>query len=198
MFVKICGITSLSALTAAVECGVDAVGFVFAPSVRRLTLSQAAELSAQVPHGLLKIAVTQHPTQALIDEIAEKVGPDWLQTDAEDLAALKVPSGIRVLPVVRGTAPSMLPSRVLFEGRVSGSGETSDWQQAAALARRTELILAGGLNAGNVAAAIERVAPFGVDVSSGVESTPGVKDARRIAQFVTAVRQASAAVSAAL
>jgi phosphoribosylanthranilate isomerase len=188
MFIKICGITSAAAVVAAVECGADAIGFVFAPSPRQLTPAQAADLSGQAPPELLRIAVTRHPTQALVDEIAARVRPHWLQTDIGDLAALNIPAGIRVLPVVRGELHGPPPARLLFEGPVSGRGALGDWDGAAQLARHAELILAGGLHAGNVAAAIERVRPFGVDVSSGVESAPGIKDARRMAEFVTAVR----------
>lgn len=193
MFIKICGMTSASAVVAAVECGVDAVGFVFAPSVRRVTPAQAAEWSRQAPQGLLRIAVTQHPEQALIDEILTVFEPDVLQTDHEDLADLRIPADMRVLPVVRagGVAPTALPVRLLFEGPMSGRGARSDWAGARELAVRSQLILAGGLTAANVGEAIARVRPFGVDVSSGVESAPGVKDARRMAAFVTAVRKAA-------
>jgi phosphoribosylanthranilate isomerase len=188
MFIKICGITSVSAVAAAVECGVDAIGFVFAPSPRQLTPQQAVELSAQTPPDLLRVAVTRHPSQRLVDEIIERVQPDILQTDLQDLEHLRLPAGLQVFPVVRGALPGKVTRRVLFEGALSGTGELSDWNVAAELATRTEVILAGGLNAGNVAAAIAKVRPYGVDVSSGVESAPGVKDARRMAQFVTAVR----------
>jgi phosphoribosylanthranilate isomerase len=82
------------------------------------------------------------------------------------------------------------PARLMFEGARSGSGEVSDWQQAAALARHTRLILAGGLHAGNVGEAIRTVQPFGVDTSSGVEQRPGVKDANKILEFVRAARSA--------
>lgn len=193
MFIKICGMTSESAVVAAVECGVDAIGFVFAPSPRQLTPQRAATLSGQAPRDLLRVAVTQHPAQSLVDEICRWLKPDWLQTDVEDLAALEVPAGVRLVPVLRAgrQAQAPLPARVLFEGAESGRGATSDWSAAADLARHTELILAGGLHAGNVGQAIERVRPFGVDVSSGVESAPGVKDARRMAEFVTAVRTAA-------
>lgn len=192
MFIKICGMTSESAVVAAVECGVDAIGFVFAPSPRQLTPQRAAAFSGQAPPDLLRVAVTRHPEQRLIDEICRWLAPDWLQTDLEDLSALKVPETVRVIPVLRASqsAPSGLPARVLYEGPESGSGTTSDWVGAADLARQTQLILAGGLHAGNVAQAIAQVRPFGVDVSSGVESGPGVKDARRMAEFVTAVRTA--------
>ena len=96
------------------------------------------------------------------------------------------------LPVVRaGSAPlPEYPMRLLFEGARSGTGEVSDWQQAAELAGRTRLILAGGLHAGNVAEAIRAVRPFGVDTSSGVESRPGVKCATKILRVCAAARAA--------
>ena len=89
-----------------------------------------------------------------------------------------------------------MPRRVLFEGPRSGSGAVSDWNAARDLARRTQLVLAGGLNAGNVAAAIAAVRPFGVDVSSGVELEPGIKNPLEIAGFVRAARAASGAAAA--
>ena len=103
-----------------------------------------------------------------------------------------MPEGLSVTPVVRsGRVPRELPRRLLFEGPMSGTGMTTDWAQAAEVSRRTELIIAGGLNAGNVAEAIRRVRPFGVDVSSGVERSPGVKDPELIHQFVRAARAAA-------
>jgi phosphoribosylanthranilate isomerase len=186
--------TSETAIVAAVECGVDAVGFVFAPSPRQLTPQQAAALSVAAPRELVRVAVTRHPDQVLVDEICRWLEPDWLQTDAEDLVRLEIPGDVRALPVLRAgqTLPARLPPRLLFEGPVSGQGAVSDWSGAAALATQAELILAGGLNASNVREAIAIVHPFGVDVSSGVESAPGVKDARRMAEFVTAVRATEA------
>jgi phosphoribosylanthranilate isomerase len=86
-----------------------------------------------------------------------------------------------------------LPAWMLFEGPLSGVGMRSDWSAARELARRTQLVLAGGLTPGNVAAAIAAVEPFGVDTSSGVESRPGVKSPAAIAQFVTAARRAARA-----
>lgn len=92
----------------------------------------------------------------------------------------------------------MLPTRCLVEGPRSGTGQVADWTLAAAIAARTQVVLAGGLHAGNVAAAVQAVRPWGVDVSSGVESAPGVKDAARIHQFVFAARQAHAAAVASM
>jgi phosphoribosylanthranilate isomerase len=117
--------------------------------------------------------------------------PDALQADPQDLDGMRLPRQLSLLPVVRAhrTPPVPLPPRILFEGPVSGTGVPSDWLAARELARRTELVLAGGLSARNVAAAIDAVRPFGVDVSSGVEERPGVKSPQEIARFVAAVRE---------
>ena len=194
MWVKICGITTVDAVSAAAATEVDAIGFVFAPSPRQVTPRQAAQLAALAPRGMLRIAVTQHPLQILVDEICQTLQPDFLQTDAEDLRELRIPAHIRILPVVRfgRKTPHPLPPRMLFEGPSSGIGELADWGRAAELSAQTELILAGGLTAAIVADAIAAVRPFGVDVSSGVEASPGVKDPARILEFVIRARAAAA------
>jgi phosphoribosylanthranilate isomerase len=193
MWIKICGMTSADAVAAAAAAAVDAIGFVFAPSPRQVTPGQAAQLAALAPPGILRIAVTQHPQQMQVDQICRNLEPDYFQTDVEDLCELTIPAQVKLLPVVRcgRKVPSPLPKRVVFEGPSSGTGAVSDWGRAAELARHTELILAGGLSAHNVAAAIEAVRPFGVDVSSGVESTPGIKDPVKIREFVRAARSAA-------
>jgi phosphoribosylanthranilate isomerase len=197
MWIKICGITSAAARDAALEQGVDAVGFVFAASVRRLQPPEAAQLAAAVRGRCACVAVMRHPSQALLDEVLSLVRPDLLQSDAVDLLRLRLPATLALLPVLRAApaAAEPLPARVLFEGPHSGSGQPGDWPAAARLARRTELVLAGGLNAGNVGAAIAAVRPFGVDVSSGVETTPGVKSPAAIAAFVHSARAAARTLS---
>lgn len=192
LWIKICGLTSREGIEAAIDSGADAIGFVFAPSKRRIDALQAAELTRDVPSRVPRVAVMQHPAQSLVDEVWSILRPDVLQTDADDLDTLVIPAGLAVLPVFRaGRAPvATLPARLLFEGPVSGTGVTADWNAAAALAARTQLVLAGGLNASNVADAVQGVKPFGVDVSSGVESEPGVKDPARIIEFVRAARAA--------
>lgn len=189
-YIKICGMTTPEAVAAALACEVNAIGFVFAPSVRRLTATRANELAASARHKVACVAVTRHPTRAEVDEILREFKPDILQTDIDDIEALQLPKTLSVLPVMRPgpRATCEMPGRVLFEGPVSGSGQTTDWDVAAGLARRVELILAGGLDPLNVAAAIRHVRPFGVDVSSGVESGPGIKDTSKIEQFVAAAR----------
>jgi phosphoribosylanthranilate isomerase len=193
MFIKICGITSADAVAAAVAVGVDALGFVFAESPRRVSPIRACELAARAPASVERIAVTRHPSAALCREIFDVFSPDTLQTDADDFATIRLPTGCAALPVFRdGPAPRDISpqTRLLFEGPESGTGEIADWRTARELAARTRLILAGGLDAANVEEAILAVRPFGVDVSSGVESSPGVKDPGKIEAFVASVRAA--------
>jgi phosphoribosylanthranilate isomerase len=193
IWIKICGLTSESAVEAALAAGADAIGFVFAPSKRQVSAARAAELTHCVGSRVARVAVMQHPTQALLDEVWSVFRPDVLQTDAEDLARLQLPPGLSVMPVLRAGHASLsaYPARVLFEGPVSGSGQTADWSAAEQWARATQLVLAGGLNAHNVANAIAAVRPFGVDVSSGVEAAPGVKDPAKIHEFVRRARAAA-------
>jgi phosphoribosylanthranilate isomerase len=193
-WIKICGMTTEEAVSAAIDAGADAIGFVFAPSVRQLTPQRAAELAQVARDRIHCIAVTRHPSQSLVDEIVGVFRPDVLQTDIEDFDGLRLPSTLPRLPVLRAGAGAALgatlPERLLFEGPHSGTGQTCDWSEAATLARRTELIVAGGLTAANVAAAIREVKPFGVDTSSGVEGQPGIKHAAKIAGFIAAARAA--------
>ena len=194
IWIKICGMTGALAANTAIDAGVNAVGFVFAPSKRQVNAQQALDYAARLPASIPRIAVMQHPSQALVDEVLQIFKPDLLQTDWEDLMTLHLPSQLQVLPVLRSgkTLPENIPQRFLFEGPASGTGQTADWTQASQLAIRGQLILAGGLNADNVGDAIRQVRPFGVDVSSGVESSPGVKDVNKIVEFVNAVRSAHA------
>lgn len=193
-FVKICGLTDGEAVAAAVEAGADAVGFVFAPSPRRVDAELAARLSAAVPPSIKKVAVMQHPEPHQWSIVQKIFQPDWLQTDADDFTALEVAAGIRHLPVYRDSHDFSVdtvnwPRRVVFEAAQSGRGLQPDWNHAAALAGRCELILAGGLNPETVVQAMNKVRPWGVDVSSGVELRPGIKDPDKITAFVQAVRR---------
>ena len=190
LWIKICGMTTPEAVEASLEAGVDAIGFVFAESVRKVTPETAASLAEPARGRVPCVAVTRHPAQQLVDDIVAVFKPDMLQTDAADLSVLRLPRQLPVLPVYRQWAGN-LPSRLLFEGRISGSGETCDWDAARRIARLSELVLAGGLNAQNVATAISQVQPFGVDVSSGVEERPGIKSRTRIELFAQAARSAS-------
>jgi phosphoribosylanthranilate isomerase len=192
-FIKICGMTTAVAVSTAMACEVDAIGFVFATSVRQVAMQRAVELAMPARGKIACVAVTRHPTRELVAEILRDFRPDILQTDMDDIADLDLPATLPVLPVMRPGphAACVLPGRVLFEGPVSGSGQTTDWEAAGQLARRCEIILAGGLNPLNVGLAMRQVRPFGVDVSSGVESAPGIKSADQIEKFVAAARVAA-------
>jgi phosphoribosylanthranilate isomerase len=198
LWIKICGLRTTAAIEAAAAAGADALGFVFHDaSPRNLSLATARELQRAVPPGMERVAVFLHPSQALVDAVLDAIAPDWLQTDAGDLPGLHLPEQLRVMPVLRGGAAEsvLLPDRVLFESARSGAGERADWTAASDLARQTQLVLAGGLHAANVAEAVATVRPFGVDVSSGVERERGVKDATLIRQFIRAARAAEPAPS---
>ena len=192
LWVKICGLTTTEGVAAAVAAQADAIGFVFAPSKRRVTPERASELARGVPKHVARVAVMLHPTQAELDAVLSGFGPDVLQTDAEDLAQLDIPAALLVTPVVRTATDTLRAPRILFEGAMSGVGKIADWNAAATMAKRTQLILAGGLDAANVDAAVRAVMPFGVDVSSGVERAPGIKDERKIHEFIRAARAARA------
>jgi phosphoribosylanthranilate isomerase len=211
LWIKICGLTTPEAIDAAVQAGANAVGFVFHhASPRNLEPAAAAELSRAVPAGVERVAVFLHPLQSLVDEVLAIVAPDWVQADAEDFVGLSLPIGQRVLPVLRSgtlrtatleasgsnaSSSDRRPRRHLFDSARSGAGDRADWSVAAGIARRTELVLAGGLDARNVADAVRTVRPFGVDVSSGVERDRGVKDPMRIREFVRAASEAARALS---
>jgi phosphoribosylanthranilate isomerase len=194
LWLKICGLTDEAAVSAALQVGVDAIGFVFSPSSRQIPPAQAARLAAPARGRVLCIAVTRHPQQTLLDEIVRDFKPDGWQTDINDLGVLRVPRQLPILPVLRSGSPALEspPRRFLFEGPVSGQGVSADWTEAARLARMSQLILAGGLAVDNVAAAIATVRPFGVDVSSGVEEQPGRKSPALIEAFAAAARMAHA------
>ena len=198
MFVKICGLSNELHVQVAVEAGTDAVGFVFADSVRRVAPLQAARISSRVSATVKRVAVMLHPSNDEWQEVLRDFEPDVLQTDAADFENLDVPDSVECWPVYRErqkvTAPFGVstkgPVTFLYEGARSGSGETVDWWQAAAVAIPGNMILAGGISAANVAEAISIVHPFGVDVSSAVESAPGEKDSQLIREFIGAAKAA--------
>jgi len=192
MLVKICGLGSTEQARAAVDAGADAIGFVFAESVRRIDPAAAAAISNTVAESIKKVAVMLHPSNDEWQAVLRAFRPDVLQTDAEDFADLDVPDDVECWPVWREgnkVTDTRFPIFV-YEGPKSGQGETVDWARAAEVAPRGNMILAGGLSAANVGEAIATVRPFGVDVSSAVESAPGEKDPNMIREFISAARAA--------
>ncbi|MGP1345775.1 MAG: phosphoribosylanthranilate isomerase [Phycisphaerales bacterium] len=212
--VKICGLRCAEDVEAAVRSGADFVGVVLSESVRRVSVERAAELVGGVGEsGVRTVAVYRRPDRGLVGAAVRGLGVDFHQSDHEDFGgALGVVERGRRLPVVRmdGRFEASMEALagwdglVLVEGARSGAGEAIDCDRLGALldggafggrGGRARIVLAGGLDAGNVGEAIAAVRPWCVDVSSGVESSPGMKDAGLIEAFVGAVRAADAALS---
>lgn len=193
--VKICGITDVRAALAAADAGTDAIGFVFTESPRRLDPEDAAAIASSVPESIEKVAVFLRPDPVEVAEVLEVFPADVVQADYQAVSAVGFPD-VAVLPVIRSSGGSadelatlVSGIRFQFEGSVSGVGETADHDVAAILTRHGQMTLAGGLHPANVSGLIRQVRPYGVDVSSGVESSPGVKDVGRIRDFIRAVRE---------
>lgn len=192
LLVKICGLRGAGDVAAAVEAGADAIGFVFAESVRRIDPAQAAAAVAGLPAGIRRVAVMHHPDDDDWQRVLAAFRPDVLQTDSEDYAVLDVPDDVLRWPVFRegGSVDAPHGDVFLYEGATSGSGRSVDWAEAARIAGDGQMILAGGLTPDNVGTAIRAVRPWGVDVSSGVESAPGKKSVSLIRAFMNAARAA--------
>jgi phosphoribosylanthranilate isomerase len=201
--VKICGITSVADGLAAARHGADAIGLIFyPPSPRLVTLARAREIASGLPAFVARVAVFVNPAAADVDAVIRACRPDLLQFHGEEpadfcrafgvpyLRALRVRPGVDLLESLSpfGDAAGWLLDAYRQE-LYGGTGEAFDWSLVPrGLAR--PLILSGGLDAQNVGAAIRHVRPWAVDVSSGVEAGKGVKDERRIAEFMEAVRNA--------
>lgn len=200
--IKICGLTRSEDVDCAVAAGVDAVGFVFTASARRISPLKAVELCVRVPGDVLRVGLflDQAPTE--IERVLNTVTLDVLQFHGSETAQQCSAYGIPYLKAVAmqdgdslrqaaqeypGAMGLLLDSHV--QGEAGGSGKAFDWNMARSPGHR--VWLAGGLNADNVGRAIRMVRPCAVDVSSGVEALPGVKDAARINAFVKAVKQAA-------
>jgi len=191
IFVKICGLRNANDVKAAVAAGADAVGFVFAESVRQVSAAKAREATRYIPARVRRVAVMRHPESSAWHEVMDTFEPDVLQTDIEDFDYLDVPDNVERWPVIREGHPAIdgdLSDVFIYEGTQSGQGQTVDWHRAAAIAGRGKMILAGGLGVDNIATAIRTVNPYGVDVSSAVESRPGRKDPALIKLFIKAAR----------
>jgi len=209
--VKICGIRDKNNALAAVEAGADFIGLVFAPSKRRVIPAKAREIASAAKKSsdtTKVVGVFVNAPASDVNKIANFCALDWVQLSGDEsweycrevfkpvIKAIRVgqqsseelyadlSAGGKLLPPQRFIA--LLDSRI--EGKYGGTGESFDWNLAQQVAKRFPVIVAGGLNPRNVAQVIEAVAPWGVDVSSGVE-TGGVKDTAKIRAFIEAVRK---------
>lgn len=200
VLIKVCGLTREQDVQAAVDAGVDAVGFVFTKSPRQITADRASQLSLLVPESVLKVGLFLNQSKTEIENVLNVVTLDLLQFHGQEQAGL---CRMFLMPYLKAVsmhnggslrlAQSNYPDAegLLLDSHVSGqqggSGKVFDWSKVEPCEK--PVWLAGGLNPGNVAEAINVVRPYAVDVSSGVESSPGIKSASRIGAFVDAVRR---------
>jgi len=199
MFVKVCGLSTTESVRAAVDAGADAVGFVLTPSPRQVAPERARELLGGVPAGLPAVGVFRHEAAADAVEVARAAGLEWVQLHGE-----RTPEDVRTvhgagLKVIRAVTMAAAPEAfadwgeelLLIDAAVPGSGEAWDYASVRdlGLAGR-KWLLAGGLDPANVARAAAAADAWGVDVSSGVEHSRGVKDLAKIREFVKAAKGA--------
>lgn len=198
--VKVCGVRRLEDARLAVELGAAAIGFIFWPGSRRFVEPEAAaEISAALPADVRRVGVFVDQAPALVSDIAMRAGLHAAQLHGAEAVAAYLPLGLTIVKAIAvpdGFDPAVVDAvpaavTVLLDAhdpvRHGGTGRTIDWQAAAAVAARRRTILSGGLTPDNVAAAAGRVRPYMLDVSSGVESSPGVKDAARLRAFFAAL-----------
>jgi len=196
--IKFCGMTREEDLAGAADLGVDAVGFVLWPgSPRAVSRDRLPRLVKALPPAVLPVAVFVQPTE---DDIgfALDSGVRALQVHgvgSENVLTTIVPTWIGARLYGDGIAPDVPPMiPIVLDAhdpvRHGGTGRTIDWNRAARIAAARRVLLAGGLTPANVAAAIRQVRPYGVDVASGIEDRPGIKDPELMRAFVRAVRQA--------
>lgn len=200
--VKICGITNLEDARHASACGADALGFVFYPgSPRCVDPDQVRRIVAELPPLLTTVGLFVNESPARIREVVDFCGLNTVQLHGDEEPEQCCFAPCRVIKALRlrGAMQSALfaaykVSALLLDAYVpdqfGGTGHRCDWEQAAKLAAQHRVILAGGLNAENVAEAVRQVRPYGVDVSSGVEEQPGQKDPEKVARFIRMARKA--------
>jgi phosphoribosylanthranilate isomerase len=199
MFVKICGVTSEEDALIAVAMGADAVGFVFAPSPRQMSPNAVHAILRRLPPEVLTVGLFRDERAPRVVEIINRAGLKAAQLHGHESREECAYVSERVPLVIKAFAAgdSRLESAgeygasiILLDAPSPGSGKVFDWRLAEGAPRGRRLVLAGGLDAGNVAEAIRTVHPWGVDVSTGVESAPGKKDPTKIRAFVQAARAA--------
>lgn len=200
--IKLCGMTRPEDALAAEAAGANAVGFIFAPSPRQITAEQARRISKELGPFISRVGVFVNATRDEIAAVLDQVDLDVLQLHGsetpEQVEAL-LPLGRRVIKSIRVKDAESLArldeypvDTFLLDSYVpgvpGGTGHIFDWSLATEIARKRRIILAGGLTPDNVAEAIKVVQPFGVDTSSGVEESPGVKDHEKMQQFIARAR----------
>jgi phosphoribosylanthranilate isomerase len=199
VFVKICGVTSEEDALLAVAMGADAVGFIFAPSSRQIAPQKAADIVKRLPTEIVTVGVFRFETRQRIVDIVHQTGLRAAQLHGHESPADSRWVRARVPLVIKAFAsgdPGLDDAddygadAILIDSAVPGSGEVFDWSLAEGAPSNRKVILAGGLTPDNVADAVRRVRPWGVDVATGVESAPGRKDARKLRAFIQTARLA--------
>ena len=201
MFVKICGITNEDDALLAVAMGADAVGFVFAPSPRQIAPQRAYDITRRLPPEILTVGVFRNELPSRVIEIAHKAGVKGVQLHGRETAeqSQEIAGHFRWVIKAFGADDENLPRAdeygtdlILLDAPNPGSGKVFDWSVAGDAPDSVRMILAGGLTPDNVAAAVEEVQPWGVDVSTGVEKSPGKKDALAVKRFIENARASAA------
>lgn len=199
MFVKICGTTSEEDALLAVAMGADAVGFVFAPSPRRVSPTKAGDIVKRLPREVMTVGVFRDEAPVRVAEIVNGIGLRAAQLHGHESAeqarwiAERVPVLIRAFPA---GSPAIVDAVdygadvVMIDAPSPGSGQVFDWRLADGVPDGVRLIVAGGLTPDNVGEAIAAVHPWGVDVCTGVETSPGIKNALKVKDFVAAAKAA--------
>ncbi len=199
-FVKICGVTSEEDALLAVGLGASAIGFVFAPSPRQVAAARVADIVKRLPQDTITIGVFRDESPQRVVELVTHTGLTGAQLHGSETPSSTQYVRERVGFVVKAfpagsprlaDAAEFGADLVLVDAPSPGSGRLVDFAVLEGLADASRLVLAGGLTPENVTEAIHRVQPFGVDVSTGVESEPGVKDPRKVAAFIAAARDAA-------
>ncbi len=201
IFVKICGVTSEADALLAVAMGAAAVGFIFAPSPRQMAPQAVADIVRRLPHETVAVGVFRDEAPRRVVEIANQIGLHAVQLHGMESAeetrwiAERVPWTIKAFPAGHPSVArfSAYGARtLLLDGAEPGSGSLFDWRLAEGMVERALLVVSGGLRPDNVGHAVARLRPWGVDVASGVESSPGVKDPSLVRAFVAEARRAAA------
>jgi phosphoribosylanthranilate isomerase len=202
VFVKVCGTTSEEDALLAVAMGADAIGFIFAPSTRQVSVSLVTDVVKRLPPEILTIGVFRDEAPQRVVDIVNATGLRGAQLHGhESLEATRfVRDQVRVvIKAFPGGDPELAHAAsyaadiVMLDSASPGSGRVFDWSLAEGAPSGLRLMLAGGLNPGNVAQAIAKVRPWGVDVATGVESAPGVKDPVALRAFINAARASAPA-----
>ena len=197
-FIKFCGITNEADALTAIGLGVDAIGVIFAPSSRQVSLATAGDIVRRLPPEALVVGVFRDESPLRVVEIANSLGLGGVQLHGHE-SVHDVSYVSERVPLVINALSAQSPQvahfdetgadLLLLDGPVPGSGEVFDWELAATGPDPERLIVSGGLDADNVAKALELLRPFGVDVASGIEMAPGVKNPLAMKAFVDAVRE---------